>query len=333
MTSVDWLHRSSGPTVLDEVLDAGAMSKHLAPFLDGATDLRVVAAEVVGRSGDERVVVAYRTARGAGEGPALIAKLYVDPERAPRMHALLERLHELDAAGEYCGVPRPVAYLPELGMSVYVAAGGRTLDQLNGAERRDGVVAAARWLSTLHRSGIPMDRHLDLAVEATNVRYWAELVARLHPPVAALTRDVLCHLELLADRIAEPASVPVHKDFQYQHVLFEKGRVVVIDLDEMRAGDAAFDVAHFAANLRLLALREEMSGDDAAGLESAFVGAYASQTGYEPDLRHEYFHAYTCVKIAKQLVRSRGPAPAPVGAELARQVMLILEAAVRCRRP
>jgi hypothetical protein len=100
--------------------------------------------------------------------------------------------------------------------------------------------------------------------------------------------------------------------------------VVVIDLDEMRAGDPAFDIAHFGANLRLLALREQMPGAELALLESAFLAGYNSLLPYEPDLRHEFFHVYSCIKIAKQLVGGRGPAPVPTAAERSSQVDLIL---------
>ena len=132
-------------------------------------------------------------------------------------------------------------------------------------------------------------------------------------------------------RAAEPdASSPVHKDFHYGHTLFDGGRLVVIDLDEARWGDPAFDVAHYLANLRLLAVREGMACAERDRLQSAFLDTYASQTGYRPDARHHFFHAYTCVKIAKQLARGRGPAPAPVGAERDRQVERILQKGLQC---
>ncbi|HEY0408660.1 MAG TPA: phosphotransferase, partial [Candidatus Dormibacteraeota bacterium] len=117
-------------------------------------------------------------------------------------------------------------------------------------------------------------------------------------------------------------------DFHHQHTLIGEGGLVVIDLDEARAGDPAVDVAHFAANLRLLRLREGTAGG--GDLEAAFLDAYAARTGYVPDRRHRWCHAYTCLKIARQLARGRGPAPAPAGPERERQVGLILDEGLRC---
>ena len=315
---------------LPEVLDTEAITGRLAGIVDGETPLRVVAANVLGRATGPRIVLAYRTVGPDGGGPTLIGKIYADRERARRLHSLLAELHALDLAGQECGVPRPIAYIPELGMAIYVAAGGRTLDQLDGRERMEGVVSAAHWLAAMHSSGLGLDRRFDLAVESGNLSEWAQIVARQHPPLAEATAHLLERLNWLAQRIELSTTVPIHKDFQYRHIFVDHGRVVVIDLDEARTGDPAFDVAHFGANLRLLALREGMTDDQLGLLESAFLDAYASRTGYRPDLRHEFFHAYTCLKIAKQLVRGRGPAPVPTGAELSRQLELILGEGMRC---
>ena len=47
---------------------------------------------------------------------------------------------------------------------------------------------------------------------------------------------------------------PIHKDFHYGHIVVDGG-LKVIDFDEMRLGDPNFDLAHFCANLHLLAYR------------------------------------------------------------------------------
>lgn len=330
MTATNRLRHPSALEVSGEVLNTDAMSRRLAGFLGDGTHIRVVGAKVLGPATDARVVVAYQTGGPEGSGPALIGKVYADREQARRVHGLLAELYALDTAGHECGVPRPIAYLPELGMSVYEAAGGCWLDHLKGAERREGVVAAAHWLSAMHRSRISLDRRLSMVVETQNLSEWADLVARHHPSVAQKSAHLLQRLGSLAERVQVSTTVPIHKDFHYRHVLVERGRVVVIDLDEARAGDPAFDVAHFGANLRLLAIREGTAYDDLAGLESAFLDVYRSDTVYELDIRHEFFHAYSCLKIAKQLVRGRGPAPAPTGVELSRQLELILGEGLRC---
>jgi aminoglycoside phosphotransferase (APT) family kinase protein len=295
------------------------MSRRLAPHL-GGEGMRVVAARVVAIAPGRRAVVAYDTAGPAGTGPGLIGKVYAEPGRAGRMHALLQRIEALGIAA-----PRPVAHLPELGMAVFTASAGHTLDRLGGAERRAGVVAAAAWLAGLHGSGLELERSFDLASERSNLRAWGSLVVAHHPAAAAATARLLERLEELAADLRPSGAAPIHKDFHYQHCLVEGGgRLVVIDLDEARAGDPGFDVAHFAANLRLLGLREDTAARGAGELETVFLDAYAARTGHRLGDAHRWFHAYACLKIARQLVRGRGPSPAPTGAELDRQLGLIL---------
>lgn len=325
MTAAAWMSPAGAPEVPPGALDPELVTRRLAPFLGGGARDRVVAAEVVAIAPGRRAVIAYRTAGDADRArPSLIGKTYVDPVRAPRLLRLLEDLSALDI-----GAPRPVAHLPELRMAVFGASSGRPIDRLSGAQRVTGVVMAAHWLSTLHAAPLRLDRRLDPAAETRRLDGWARIVADRDRAAAAAAALLAARLTALSSGIRPSDRSPIHKDFHHQHALVEPGRVVVIDLDEVRAGDPAVDVAHFAANLRLLAMRQGITSGEPANLESAFVEAYVARTGYERDARHRWFGAYTCLKIARQLVCGRGPAPVPAGAELERQVGLILEEGLR----
>ena len=326
MTAAGAPRACSAPEVPAGALDPELMSRRLAPFLDGGAGARVLAAHLVGVAPGRRAVIAYSTAHaGGGAGPSLIAKTYTDGVRAHRLHAVLEDLTALDIA-----VPRPVAHLPELRMSVFTASPGRSLERLGGGEREAAVVEVARWLSVLHGSPLSLDRWFDLDAETRGLNGAARLVAdRL--PRAAATADLLARrLGALAEGLPISATSPIHKDLHYRHTLVEADRMVVIDLDEVRSGDPGCDVAHFAANLRLLAIREGTPAGERTHLETAFLEAYASRTGYRCDARHRWFGGFTCLKIARQLVCGRGPAPVPAGAEIDRQVEHILDEGLRC---
>ncbi|HEX6492426.1 MAG TPA: phosphotransferase [Candidatus Dormibacteraeota bacterium] len=325
MTAVAVVPFGGAPEVPPGALDPGLVSRHLAPFLGGGPRARVVSAEVLGIAPGRRAVIAYRTAADEDGGrPSLIGKTYLDPARAPRLHRLLEDLSALDI-----GVPRPVAHLPELRMAVFAASSGRPLDHLAGAECEAAMAMAAQWLSRLHAAPLRLDRRLDLDAETRGLDAWARLVAERQRAAATAATLLAGRLTALASGIRPPAASPIHKDFHYQHALVEPGRMVVVDLDEARAGDPSFDVAHFSANLRLLALRRGTASGGGAHLEAAFVDAYAAQTGYVQDARHRWFGAHTCLKIARQLVCGRGPTPVPAGAELERQVGFILDEGLR----
>ena len=330
MTTLSQALRPAGLEALEAALDPDIMSRHLGVRFGERNERHVVSARLVTCVRGKRAVISYETSGKGGAGPSMIGKLYADADRARRLHGVLEQLHALSDGGRECAAPRPIALLPELGMVVHEAVQGRTLDQLGGEERLKGVIGAGHWLSDLHSSGIALERRLDMASEIRKLSAWADVVTRHHPATAPTTLRLLRLLVSLARHTDVATSAPVHEDFHYQHVLVDEGRVVVIDFDEMRAGDPAFDVAHFGANLHLLAIREQLGSDDAGRLDAAFLDAYASRTAYEPDSRHTFFRAYTCLKIARQLASGRGPTPVPIAAELDRQLELIIEEGLSC---
>ncbi len=109
--------------------------------------------------------------------------------------------------------------------------------------------------------------------------------------------------------------MPIHKDFHYRHVLIDGG-AKVIDFDEVRLGDPNLDLAHFCANLDLLAYRRHGAPQRLRGLARRFLAAYADTTGWSwPRHRRPflYFYVYTCLKLARQLCLGFGPGPVPTG--------------------
>ncbi len=104
----------------------------------------------------------------------------------------------------------------------------------------------------------------------------------------------------------------------------------MIDFDELRLGDPNFDLAHFCANLHLLAYRQSGSPHHLCALEQRFLTAYARPTGWNwtnHGSRFNYFYVYTCLKLARQLCLGFGPSPVPTGEERQRQVQMILRQA------
>jgi hypothetical protein len=103
------------------------------------------------------------------------------------------------------------------------------------------------------------------------------------------------------------------------------GGLKVFDFDEMRLGDPNFDLAHFCANFYLLAYRNHKHTPQFSALQSRFFDAYSQRTGWQLGERFLFFYIYSCLKIAKQLCKLRGPRPWPEGEEQHAQVWLMLE--------
>ena len=284
---------------LDTLLDVAVIGEQLRRIF-GPDAGQVVGAELVDHKPGHRALVAYRT-KAKLFPETIYGKAYDTTSVAARTFDLMTRFASYSA-------PRPLGVLPELALVVYVPLAGRSLDTMVGSgTMTDGLAGAGRWLGVLHGSDLELPRVLDVGHEADNAASWADLVGECHPergtPAARLASA------LTAAAPPPPSqTVPIHKDFQYQHVIVSDG-VGVVDLDEARMGDPAADVAHFCVYLRLLALRARAADGVADAWVRSFCDAYGSDTG----TAFAWFAAYTCMKIAKQLTTGRGPRPRPQG--------------------
>ena len=327
---------ATGLPILQVALNVKQMTARLAPLLSplatangGGPGPAVRYAQLLAYKQGNRGTIRYDvTGLGDGGAPvALLGKLYPQASQAQRVDAILRGLDQAFASPPGLGVPRPVGCVPELSMLVYLPVEGRSLDEvLAGGDQQAAAQAVRRtadWLATLHRARLLLDRRFSLDTEVVNLEAWAALVARTWPAHGGTAVRLSADLQDSAPALELSAATPIHKDFHYKHVLLEAG-VWVIDFDEVRFGDPAYDVAHFCAHLRLLAWRLRGDPDAHRALESAFLAGYTAGVAELAAAPFSWFAAYTCLKIAKQLCSTRGVRPRPDGDEQRRQVGMIL---------
>jgi hypothetical protein len=318
---------TTGLPILQIALNLGVMTRNLGTLLEatnGSGGRREVAhANLVAYKQGNRGLIRYDLA--GPEGPdVILGKLYPDPSRAERVGEIMRGLWDVFRDRDRLTVPQPLGCVPELAMLVFRPLPGRLLDAAVAAgDHESPIELCARWLATLHSSPMALDRHFDLSVEGVNLEAWTALVAHRRPEFASEAEGLFKALSARAEVLRLDSNAPVHKDFHYQHV-FVNGALGVIDFDEMRWGDRNFDIAHFCAHLSLLSWRAP-EGTHADVLEERFRAAYAQWSDWKRDERFDFFYAYTCLKIAKQLATTRGPRPRPEREELKRQLALVLE--------
>jgi hypothetical protein len=277
----------------------------------------------------QRALIEYELFAAHGQIHQIFGKVYVDRQQLQRVDHVWQALwNEVFGADETCSVPQPLGIIPELALLLYRPAEGQFLDAvLPGPQAERAMALTAQWLGILHCYPLALTKHFDLGNEVANLAKWAGLVGQHYPEQAPLAQQVLIYLQEQAPHLALATHTPIHKDFHYRHVLVADG-LKVIDLDEMRLGDPNFDLAHFCANLHLLAYRLYGTPDALQASEQQFLSAYAHHTGWqwaEHGARFRYFYCYTCLKIARQLCLGFGPSPVPSGAEQQRQVVMILD--------
>jgi hypothetical protein len=195
---------------------------------------------------------------------------------------------------------------------------------LDGDEVIHAMELAGKWLAQLHTHQIPLEKEFKVENEVDNIRDWAELISKKYPDETKAVNHIADYLVQKTTELDFSVHVPIHKDFHYEHILIDGG-LKVFDFDEMRLGDPNFDLAHFCANFYLLAYRNEEHTAQFTDLQNYFLDAYSNATGWQWDEKFLFFYIYSCLKIAKQLCKLRGPRPWPEGDEQQAQVWLMIE--------
>jgi aminoglycoside phosphotransferase (APT) family kinase protein len=297
--------RSRGRLPVDSLMDVHRMTQVLAPLLaavaSAPTSVRVTSARELAVAPGRRRVVQYVVAGLDADGPTtLVAKVFEDPRRAELLHRHLQILSAGPFASGRWTVPQPLGYLPEHALVLFRASSGVPLSALpDGAAAVGGVLEAARWLGRLHPSGVHLPRVLDRSQEIQSTLQWAATLAAHDPELRRPALRLASGWATVGRSRAATRNVPIHKDFHPGHVLVDS-QTCVVDLDEARLGDPAYDVAHFCTYL-------ELGSNQADSLRTAFISEYTQLTGWVDDGAFASYSAYTWLKIAKQLASRAGP--------------------------
>ncbi|HLO14267.1 MAG TPA: phosphotransferase, partial [Anaerolineales bacterium] len=262
---------------------------------------------------------------------SVYGKLYPEPYLSERAYKVLKTLSdEVFCDSPELGVPKPLGVLPNLSMLVFIPAEGKLLGDyiakrsLGGDEVIHAMELTGQWLAQLHTHQISLEKEFKVENEVDNIREWAELISKKYPDEREAANHIADYLVQKTTELDFSVHVPIHKDFHYEHILIDGG-LKVFDFDEMRLGDPNFDLAHFCANFYLLAYRNQEHTTRFTNLQNRFLDAYSSGTGWQWDEKFLFFYIYSCLKIAKQLCKLRGPRPWPEGDEQQAQVWLMIE--------
>lgn len=316
--------------ILETALNVARMTELLLPLLRplarAGAEPAIAYAKLLAYKEGNRGLIQYEVTGLGEQDPCLVfGKLFPALNQAERTFSIMGMLwNDVFAGQTRVSVPQPLGVLADLSMFVYVPAEGLFLNEVIGGERAmEAMELSGTWLGMLHRHHLPLERHFHIATELVNLRVWASLIGQKYPDQVDAANQIADYLTERAGELPFETDAPIHKDFHYGHIVLDQG-LKIIDYDEMRLGDPNFDLAHFCANLHLLAYRNADGPYRFSTLQRAFLNAYAKETGWTTNERFVYFYAYTCLKIAKQLCTMRGLRPRPEGDEQRNQLQLML---------
>jgi aminoglycoside phosphotransferase (APT) family kinase protein len=268
---------------------------------------------------------------GCSTTPIVLGKIYPELFYCERAYWIMKVLWE-DVFHNVpdLKVPQPLGIIPQLSMLVFLPSEGQFLGEYIAKNRMDSpqtyrlMDLAGTWLANLHNHYIPLEKEFKIEGEIDNIQEWVGIISLKYPEEAKAALTIAEYLLRRASELNFENTVPIHKDFHYEHIMVDGG-INVFDFDEIRRGDPNIDLAHFCANFYLLAYRNQHHTAHFSNLQNHFFASYAKETGWNMGERFLYFYAFTCLKIAKQLCKKRGPRPWPEGEEQRAQVWLMLE--------
>ncbi len=185
----------------------------------------------------------------------LMIRLYPGDKGADVYETLRQLRSHGFATGSFT-VPQPLAYDPARHLLVLEWTRGDSLRSLlrTGKDAFPALERASQWLLRLHTSGANGGRRYDLGRHLHTLGTQGRNLAKVLPAASRLYHDVLRGVEQQGAAMSAWKPAPTHRDFTPEHLLFDGERVTGLDFDEFCQYDPMFDLAHFLAHLRLVAL-------------------------------------------------------------------------------
>ena len=191
-------------------------------------------------------------------------------------------------------VPSPVLYIPALSFLMMEQAEGQPLREIFESRMDSGpyVKGAARWLAKLHNSNVRLDGEFFRDDEIEASRRYARAGSWLLPTLKSDIQSISSQLIDVQKTLPLHARKPIHGDYHPRNIIVSPDLTTVIDFEEARMGDPAFDVGYFVAQTKMT----HGLGDATVQAVEAFIQEYQeNQPSMDPDLaqRAAVFEAQT----------------------------------------
>lgn len=316
------------PTAVDGTRMKAALSGALPECVNGEWQLLRCRPQLLRYRPTQRAtlrldLVVRKRATGAIANSLAFAKLYSDQGKALAVYRDTRRIADsplLRDAG--VAVATPQAFVSELGLVVFSALAGRSVESMLGTRAAfDSLGRVASAIAALHGARLPASRSRPVDGALARMHRRAEEVVTVDP---TLGRTMVAIAERLRSRLPFVADADlglslIHGDCKPSQFLATDSRVSILDFDHCGLADAACDVGDFLAGLRYRRVRFELGGrrQVKASLwqesERHFLAAYGCCRGEGRDLlaRACWYQAAALLRKAYRAFQRSPRSPLP----------------------
>src|SRR5437016_8409144 len=247
-----------------------------------------------------KLEVLMRSAPGAPvEQHRILAKYYSGNHGATVFGNCQELWRRGFSTGDF-RIAESIAYHPQWQTLFLSWESGRTLRDflIAGEDTGRAIEGAAKWLLKLHACRFRGGRLYGYQRHFHTLGVWERNLVSAHREMGDEFGSIrkLIKKELALCR--KGPRVPTHRDFSPEHLVVEEDRFVGLDFDEFCQYDPLFDVAHFIAHLRFLALISSGAVNSLDDLAAHFEDSYASESACFSVVRLRLFTAIAYLKLA-----------------------------------
>jgi aminoglycoside phosphotransferase (APT) family kinase protein len=252
-------------------------------------------------------------------GVRVVAKVYEEGQGEAAYANMQEAWHSsFGVRRRPPGLPRPLEYLPDLGVLVMERLEASRLADL-GPRDEKSFERAVRLIAALHESDARPQKRRDCRRIIRSVRRKGTEMDQRLPALGVHFRQVADALE--AASIADSELKPAHGDCIPGNVLVAPDRIVLIDWDRFQSADPARDIAYFGSWYWVNAI-ERGAAPDWSMLGRAVRAYEAVRPGASLDKRLDFHVAAGLMRMAHFLaaVRARPELVPPIAAEAIRRL-------------
>ena len=227
------------------------------------------------------------------------AKFYTAGHGA-RVYKNCQRLWHCSFSRGRFTIAEPLAYHPTWQVLVLSWEDGTSLRDivLAGQGALRAVEGAAKWLHRLHTCGFHGGRIYSFSRHLHMLDVRKRSLTSVHRETGRAFGDVLDHIKHRFLRLEPLTWAPTHRDFSPEHLIVEGRRFTGLDFDEFCQYDPLFDVAHFVAHLRFLALTSFGAINSLDAFAARFEDSYASESAGFSVSRLRLFAVIAYLKLA-----------------------------------
>lgn len=244
-----------------------------------------------------------------GGSHTIVGKMHRQAAAAHQRIVMLQQR----VSGAY-SIPAPMAMDPRWPVRWESFVPGIRLEKAIAVDPEQALAGLAAGLAALHRTRLPRLPRQTAGLTLNRMR--AVALKRIGDAVPDLIPQCTAVLHALeSPMLQRPRQLAtLHGDLHTGNVLFANAVPVFIDLDDVAAGDAAFDLGMLASRLILLAVLEPARAPAYVGMVAALPRLYVKSGGLQVSMRSYVWYtaallvarqAKTCINHAAPLLRIR----------------------------